>query len=78
MEYQDSKETFFKGMQGEEYESLNKKALMDSIELIKLNERNRDDFEMLRKRQMMGEDVERKPRKVTLVQFHCYVVSFSF
>ena len=70
MEYQDSKDTLHKGMKGEEFETINKRALMDSIEMIKLNREHRDDFEMLKKRAMMDGEEERKPRRITLVQFH--------
>mmetsp|Transcript_12757 Transcript_12757/g.14558 ORF Transcript_12757/g.14558 Transcript_12757/m.14558 type:complete len:161 (-) Transcript_12757:294-776(-) len=69
MEYQDSKETNYRGMQGEEYETINKRALMDSIELIKIH-REHDDFSMKRMRRMHENDIPRKPRKITLVQFH--------
>lgn len=70
MEYQDHRDTFHKGMKGEEYETMNKRALMDAIEHIKYNREGHDDFNMLHKRKMYEENVERKPRQLTLVQFH--------
>ena len=74
MEYQDTKETHYKGMKGEEYEAVNKKALMDSIEHMKMHrEHGGFESEELR-RHMLGEEIPEKPRKLTLVQFHCYKV----
>ena len=73
MEYQDTKETNYKGMQGEEYDTINHRALLDAIEHINMNHDYRDDFEMMR-RHMNKKDIPRKPRKITLVQFHCYKV----
>mmetsp|Transcript_6208 Transcript_6208/g.6965 ORF Transcript_6208/g.6965 Transcript_6208/m.6965 type:complete len:137 (-) Transcript_6208:45-455(-) len=73
MEYQDTKETNYKGMQGEEYDAVNHRALMDAIEHMNMHKDYRDDFEMM-KRHMNKDEIPRKPRKITLVQFHCYKV----
>ena len=74
MEYQESKETEYRGMKGEEYESLDKKALMDSIERMYMHKEYREDMDFMRKHRQMEDDIPRKPRKLTLVQFHCYKV----
>lgn len=74
MEYQDTKETNYKGMEGEEYDAMNTRALMDSIENIKLQREHRDEVDMFRRRHMEKNEIPRKPRKITLVQFHCYKV----
>ena len=44
---------------------------MDSIELIKIHN-ELDDFSMRRMRHLDKNDIPRKPRKITLVQFHWY------
>ena len=44
---------------------------MDSIELIKIHNQL-DDFSMRRMRHLDKNEIPRKPRKITLVQFHWY------
>ena len=74
MEYQDTKETDKKGMVGDEFKALDNRALMDALEMQKMQKDGRDEMDMMRRRHMKEKDIIRKPRKLTLVQFHCYKV----
>lgn len=74
MEYSDSHQAADRGLYGDTYEKINRRALMDSHDLI--HEMEHDNFEEMRSEE--DPNTDKKPFRLTLSQLHCYKVTDGF
>lgn len=71
MEFSDGRQTDDKGLTGDIYELLNKRALMDSMDLI--NDMDGDNHQEMRSEE--NPDSDKKKLRLFLSQLHCYKVT---